>query len=293
MLIYSAFEMIRALPERNKFTIAFVPAFPRAGHPIRSVIRRAGGRIIADPHKADAVFFFPGKTSASCLGRPNPLAPGFNFSCEDTSDAHIARTFSGVFGYDIAVDPASFIGKIVVGSGRSDVPGERIRSGPIKLEDGQSYQKLIDNEMQPGFVVEFLCHTVKGEVPLVYVKVRRKEARFADSPTSIALVPAAEIFTPNELAKISQFCSEISLDWGVLSLLRDKTDGRIYIVGANTAMGPPPAALPLKDKLAAVDNLAAALQEAVLETPDLIARHVPADNDIEAVRPEIIVRVGS
>lgn len=293
MLIHSAYDLIRARPERPKFTLAFVPAPPRAGHPMRNIIRRAGGRIVTNPHKADAVFFLPGKTAATALHRPNPLVPGFNFLCGNTSDAHVATTFRDVFGYDVAMDPASFKGEVVARSEPEKNSTKRIKIAPLKPEKHQIYQRLIDNEMQAGFVVEFLCPAIKGEIPLVYVKVRPKSQRFTGPESRVALTRPADVFTQDELAKISQVCSELSLDWGELSILRDKTDGRVYIVSANTAMRPPPAALPRKDKLRAVDYLAAALHEAVLETPGLIARHVPANNDAEAVRPDIIARVGS
>lgn len=50
------------------------------------------------------------------------------------------------------------------------------------------------------------------------------------------------------------------LDFGGLDILRDKQTGRIYIVDVNkTDMGPP-FALPLKEKLRAVDIIAKQFQ---------------------------------
>jgi hypothetical protein len=51
------------------------------------------------------------------------------------------------------------------------------------------------------------------------------------------------------------------LDWGGLDVLRDRADGRLYVVDVNkTDMGPP-IALPWADKLRATRLMARALLE--------------------------------
>ena len=286
-------EKARTLLGRSNFTIAFMPVVPRPWYLIWGVTRRAGGRVIRDPHEADAVFFFQDKTSSAALRRPNPLAPGFNFFCDDISKSRVAEAFSAVFGYHLAVEPDSYIGKIAVKSERNGTHDGRVETGPLQAEDGLVYQRLVDNEMQPGFVADFRCPTVKGEVPLVYIKVRPKDHRFANMNTSVALVSPDEVFTADELDKISRFCSEMGLDWGGIDVLRDKTDGRIYIVDVNkTDMGPP-LALPLKDKLRSTDILAEALKEVILEKPGLITRFTGADNDVDLTAGDAVVRIVS
>ena len=72
------------------------------------------------------------------------------------------------------------------------------------------------------------------------------------------------MFSEDELAKISRFCHKMQLDFGGLDILRDNQDGRIYIVDVNkTDMGPP-FALPLKEKLRAVDILAKQFKSVML-----------------------------
>jgi hypothetical protein len=67
-----------------------------------------------------------------------------------------------------------------------------------------------------------------------------------------------DVVSPAEIDLIRRFCSEIRLDWGGVDVLRNKQDGRIYIVDANkTDMGPP-VALPLGQKLRATRLLARA-----------------------------------
>lgn len=261
---------------RPAFTIAFAPVSPRPWYLIWGVTRRAGGRVVSNPHKADAVFYFEDRTTSRPPPRPNPLAPGFNYFCEDISKSNVAEVFDDAFGYSLAVDPTSYIGPIVVKSERNGVHDGRIESGPIKKERQMAYQRLIDNEIQPGFVVDFRCPTVKGEIPLVYIKVRPKDQRFDNVNSSVALAKPEDVFSPAELDKISAFCSDMGLDWGGIDVLRDKTDGRIYIVDVNkTDMGPP-LALPLKDKLRSVDILSEALADAIIGRPGMIPH---ADTD--------------
>jgi hypothetical protein len=65
------------------------------------------------------------------------------------------------------------------------------------------------------------------------------------------------------LLRIREFARLLGLDWGGLDVLRDRAEGRLYIVDANkTDMGPP-TALPLADKLAATRLLARAFREFV------------------------------
>jgi hypothetical protein len=53
-------------------------------------------------------------------------------------------------------------------------------------------------------------------------------------------VKPAEVFSDAELDLIRRFTRELKLDWGGVDVLRNKADGRIYVVDANkTDMGPP------------------------------------------------------
>jgi hypothetical protein len=53
------------------------------------------------------------------------------------------------------------------------------------------------------------------------------------------------------------------LDWGGLDVLRDRTDGRLYVVDVNkTDMGPP-IAMKLRDKITVTRRLAAAFRDLV------------------------------
>jgi hypothetical protein len=75
-----------------------------------------------------------------------------------------------------------------------------------------------------------------------------------------------DVYSQVELDFIAEFTRLLGLDWGGLDVLRDKGDGRLYIVDANkTDMGPP-IALPLADKLEATRLLAQAFRDFVSRT---------------------------
>ena len=67
---YALVERGRSLFKRRAYTIAFLPSKPRAEHLVWGANRQAGGRIIKNPHKADAVFYFDEKIKARPPRRP-------------------------------------------------------------------------------------------------------------------------------------------------------------------------------------------------------------------------------
>jgi hypothetical protein len=134
----------------------------------------------------------------------------------------------------------------------------RIIQGPFERVSGRSYQKLIDNAIEGGLVEDLRTCTVNGRAVIVFRKRRPLSRRFANENVSVDWVRPEDVFTPAEIDLVRRFCSEIKLDWGGVDVLRNRQDGRIYIVDANkTDMGPP-VALPLGQKLRATRLLARA-----------------------------------
>jgi hypothetical protein len=188
-----------------------------------------------------------------------------NGACTDISKSHVAQVFESVFGYDLSIDPSQMTGTYLEKGEENGIHDAQIRDTPVKGEPGRVYQKLIDNRTADGTVLDYRCPTVFGNVPLVFLKERPVDKRFANLNTRVRIASAADCFSPEELGQIRAFCAAMHLDWGGLDILRDAADGRIYIVDVNkTDMGPP-LALPIKDKLSAVKTLGYALRDA-LET---------------------------
>ena len=170
--------------------------------------------------------------------------------------------FAKVFGYDLGVNPKEYDGPMVAKTEKNGAHTGKIVNGPCPAEDGYVYQRLIDNSSDHG-VTDIRCPTIFGEVDLIYLKSRPQDKRFDNLNTHVTIAKASDLLSSEERAKIKEFCQEIKLDWGGLDILRDKKDGRIYIVDANkTDMGPP-LALSLKDKLRSTSRLAKSLRSAL------------------------------
>ena len=164
--------------------------------------------------------------------------------------------FNEVFGYPLAVDPRRHHGPMVEKSEHNGAHDGRIVVGPLEPRPGLVYQRVVDNTRDDGRVEDLRCPTALGALDVVFRKRRPARARFANVNTEVVLTSAEDCFTAEERATLHAFVRAMRLDWGGLDVLRDRRDGRLYVVDVNkTDMGPP-TALPLADKLAAVERLA-------------------------------------
>ncbi len=252
--------MRRRLTGHRHPTIAFVPDKPRPWYLIWPVMHCAGAKLVDDPHQADIVMQFDDSTTC------NPTLPDLsastrrvrtvNFNCRDISKSRIATAFERVSGYSLAVDPRTYDGPIVDKSEINAAHDGRIVYGPIEPEEGRSYQRLIDNEIDGQMVEDLRTCIVGGEPAIVFHKRRPLDRRFLNENVDVDWVRPEEAYSPAEIDLIRRFASEIRLDWGGVDVLRDRADGRLYIVDANkTDMGPP-VAMPLGQKLRATRLLA-------------------------------------
>lgn len=256
----------RRLTGHRRPTIAFFPDKPRPWYLIWPVMHCAGARLVDSPQNADIVVQFDDSTTCT------PVLPDLsarvrrvrtvNFNARDISKSTVSRAFGRVAGYDLALDPSRHTGPMVDKSEINAAHDGRVVFGPLEPQVGRSYQKLINNEAGDGLVEDLRTCTVAGEPVLVFRKRRPLARRFANENVSVDLVRPQDVFSPAEIDLIRRFTSEIRLDWGGVDVLRNKDDGRIYIVDANkTDMGPP-VALPLGQKLKATRRLARAFADA-------------------------------
>ena len=88
-------------------------------------------------------------------------------------------------------------------------------------------------------------------------------ARFLPPNTDARLVDPATVFSTAELGQLAAFVAAMGADWCALDVLRDRGDGRIYVVDVNKTDAGPVIALPLRDKIASVAALAKALRALV------------------------------
>jgi hypothetical protein len=251
---------------RPSFTMAFTPDRGRPWYLIWPVMQMAGGRLAA-ASAADVVMHFEDATwSRNAPPATRAHARLINFECADVSKSRIATAFEAAFGYPLGLDPTRHCGPAVEKSELNGAHDGRVVMCPIAPAHERIYQKLIDNRapehpQRLELVEDFRCPTVGGRPVCVFIKRRPLGSRFANMNSEVELAAPELLFSEDELRRIGEFTRRLGLDWGGLDVLRDRAEGRIYIVDANkTDMGPP-TALPLADKLAATRMLARALRE--------------------------------
>ena len=242
--------------------IWFTPDRPRPWYLVWSVLHAAGARIADSPETADAVFVFDDCTVCN----PVQVQPGtclINAGCQSIAKSHVARVFEQCFGYPLSVDPESWNGPMVEKSEINGAHDGRIIQGPAPARHGHVYQRVIDNRNGRGLVEDLRCPMVGGRIPLVLRKRRREAMRFCNSNDEVDFAETDTIFTPAEQDSLARFAQAMRLDWGGLDVLRDRTDGRLYVVDVNkTDMGPP-IAMKLRDKITVTRRLAAAFRDLV------------------------------
>lgn len=237
--------------------IWFAPDRPRPWYLVWAVMHAAGAEIAKTPESADIVFHFEDAITADATALPAGI-PAINRDCASIEKSHVARVFEACFGYSLSVDPARWSGPMVVKSENNGTHDGRIIEGPCAPEPGLVYQRVIDNRIERGLVEDLRCPTIGGRIPLVMHKRRRLENRFDNLNHEVAVSETETVFTAREIEQLSDFTRAMKLDWGGLDVLRDQTDGRIYVVDVNkTDMGPP-IALPLDDKIRVTRRLAEA-----------------------------------
>lgn len=255
-------------PLKPGFTIAFTPERARPWYLIRNVARAAGAKLVSDASQADVVMHFEDATF-SPNDPPLRLKPGaklINYGARDVSKSNVARACAAAFGHPLAIDPRTHVGAAVEKSEINAAHDGRIVQCPMQPLPGRAYQRIVDNRSRDASVVEDLrtC-TVGGKPVCVFIKRRPLAKRFLNTNTEVLLRKPEEVYSAEEIAQIGAFAQEIGLDWGGVDVLRDRNDGRLYIVDANkTDMGPP-ITLNLPDKLVATRMLAKAFRDFVLE----------------------------
>ena len=251
------YERFRGLPfifsRAPRLKIAFSPIQARPWYLLPVLVYRARMQCTKDYSQADAVFYFEDQTCAEKPKiPPNTKGKTFNFGCYDISKSRVSRVFEDVFGYALSVDPKTYHGSIAVKSEKNGAHDGYQTIAPLAqdkpIDPDMVYQRLIDNTVENKWVEDMRCPIVGGEIALIFVKRRPLTNRFANENSRVTLCKPDDLLTPQEREKLKEFAAAMQLDFGGMDVLRNKEDGRIYVVDVNkTDMGPP-LALSLKEK---------------------------------------------
>ncbi|MEX6633200.1 hypothetical protein [Hyphococcus lacteus] len=247
--------------------ISFFPKKPRSYYAIWPVCQLADVKIVDDPAEADIHFYFEDREFLTAPRRAPSQKPTLNIGCFDIRKSVVARTFEEIFGYSLTIDPTTFVGTAVEKSeanGKHD--GKKIECPIATPKPGHVYQQVIENTFDGIEHIDIRTPIVGGKTtPYVFLKRRTCELRFTNDNHRVDLAPIEVMLSTDECEKIAAFAQSMRLDFGGLDVLRNRNDGRIYIVDANkTDMGPP-SAMRAQDKLTAMRGLAKAFAAMVDE----------------------------
>jgi hypothetical protein len=230
-------------------TRARILFYPRRPHPFAAVYKIChllGYRIITSTRaEFDVAVYWSDETWRSGSGSALPPAAGVgsvvNGWCTDISKTAVDSAFDAAFGYSLAVDPRRYAGRCVVKSDRNATHDGRIVECPVsEMAPGKVYQRIVNNLVSPGIVEDIRVPVFGDRVPFVYVKYRAENDRFSNLNDEARMVAASECLTTAEIQGLLRVCRTMGLDYGELDVLRDRDDGRVYLVDVNaTPWGPP------------------------------------------------------
>lgn len=184
-----------------------------------------------------------------------------NDSCRDVSKRRVDRAMTATFGYGLALDPTMHSGPMVEKSDRNAAHDGVVIEGPIASPDPTKvYQRVVDNEIVPGIVEDWRSVIVAQTIPVVFRKRRRIHERFADVNLSAKAVPAESVFSDEECQQIIAFAGHIGLDMGMLDVVRDRRDGRIYVLDVNHTPFAPPKVARTPAGIRAIHRVASAFE---------------------------------
>lgn len=246
-------------------TLAFYPQIPGPWFNIWQVSRLGGLKTVSDLEKADIIFAFEDSTETKF--DPEFLAghnkPVINHNIKNISKEHVADVFQETFGYSLRIDPTTHIGLAIRKSDANGTHDGVVIQCPIdksELIEGQSYQHLVDSTFNGKTSEDLRVAYAMGELALIYHKHKPLDNRFGTHYLSVDVYEPEDVFSNEEINLIKSFCQTMHLDFGAIDVMRDKNNGRIYIVDVNkTCM--PVLSLPLKTQIECQQKIADALMK--------------------------------
>jgi len=227
----------------KKTTILFYPNKPRMWSIVYPICHILGYTIRNNPRAPfDVAMAFeaetvrtPNKTLAELSRRYHVL----NGGCGDISKERVDKLFLESFGYGLTIDPRTHHGIYVKKTNENGVHLAEIHDAPAEPEEGFVYQKLIKTGTDSA--TDIRTFIFGDDIPFTLYRTRSLKERFGDEGLIATRVETDNAFTKEEQVAIIRFCKDFGLDYGELDILRDTTDGKIYIVDVNnTPSGPHP-----------------------------------------------------
>jgi len=236
---------------RTLDTILFYPELPNRHYTISRIISTGGWWLsnkVKDKfcliiHWNDNTFKHPGKVLQNFHNKKNYKI--INYGCINISKRKIGIIFNKTFGYPILVNPFKHKGKAIRKSVWNASHDGKVIECPIEkdshgVKKEKIFQKYVDAQEKEYFI-NIRVPIFGDNIPFVYLFYRKMKDRFNNKLVKVELInDTNSIFSNEEIKNTIDFCQGIGLDYGELDVLRDKKNGKLYIVDANdTPTGPP------------------------------------------------------
>jgi hypothetical protein len=201
------------------------------------ICARRGYAVATDPREPfDVAIFWTTRT----LRRPPPALAAvarhsrvLNFDCRNIGKRHVERVFLSVFGYGSLVSPRTATGTCVRKSNLNARHDGVVMRCPVRrVRRDCVYQHLIDNTAGNRHVEDLRTPVIGGCIPFVYLTRKPLHDRF-DGQVTVRRVAPERVYSHAEIRRIRRFCDAMGLDYAELDVLRDRRDGRLFIVDAN------------------------------------------------------------
>lgn len=246
------------------------PVLPPPDAVVTKLCAHLGYRIAGDASpRADFALYWDPETwrqPPAALAQLATDIPILNVHCRDFSKQRVNDAHQLIFGRSLRIDPHTHAGAFVVKSDRNATHDGRVVNEPIaRPSDEFVYQRVVDNRMDEAMVVDLRTPVMGTRIPLVYKLYRPLAHRFSVDDTRAEIFNTTEVFSADEAELLVRFAVEMGMDYGELDVLRDRNDGRTWVVDANPTPWGPPRTLGPAEQQKAVERLSRDFQTLVEE----------------------------
>lgn len=231
------------IPGRKVF---FHPVVPTRPHWIWHILGLVGWEIAGAADQADWRVLYDLETKVVLPpddAHVDRAGAWLNGGCVDISKRRVQADFERVFGYPLAVDPTTWRGRCLRKADQNCVKDAIILDCPITkaaLAPGQVYERLVDGSDGDGRLVETRVFVAGAMLPIVRQKLLANwhdQRRLKSKILHHQALPPSQVFSDQEIALLIEFSAAAGLDLGCLDVIRDREDGRIYVLDVTKTPG--------------------------------------------------------
>jgi len=190
---------------------------------------------------------------------PQP-ARFINGRCTHIGKDVVMQCHEAAFGYSFAVDPLNPIGPYVKKSIKNAAHDGIILTGPEEPKSGFVYQKLVDTVVE-NETEEIRVLYIGKVLDICYLKRHPIEGRFLIPSNSVQILQTESLLSKHEVRDIAKMCALIGMEYGEIDVMRDRVDGRIYVIDMNRTPAGPPLKFSATERKKVIGKLADAFED--------------------------------